>query len=234
MSVTSSSRSLDDLHPLVKALAELAIEEIKSFGINPLIVETYRSQERQYYLYCKGRSLAQATKGKVPLTKAIKYIAQLTKEKYKGGQVTWTLNSQHIQKRAIDVIPQRRINGKMTAIWNARDTETRKIIATMSKYGFEAGANWTTNADSPHFQVKLDLAGTFKRGHSTYYVTLAIQKALNKARSKGLNFGAKLKEDGIWGGKTDLAVIEFRKFMKYKTHPASLGKAAIKDLLRFL
>jgi len=228
---TSSIRNLNELHPLVKTLAELALQEIRDYGINPLVVETYRSKERQYYLYCKGRSYDEAVKGGVPAAKAKKYIDQLKAEKYTGGKVTWTLNSIHIKRQAIDVVPQRIVNGKMTAIWNAKDPETKKIIATMSKYGFEAGANWKNNPDSPHFQVKGTLAKTvFKRGYTTYYVTLAIQKALNQVPNL---LKVKLVEDGKWGDKTDEAVIAFRKYMKYKNKTAILGSEALKALFSF-
>ena len=62
----------------------------------------------------------------------------------KAGKVTWTLNSVHKSRKAVDVVPQRKVNGKVVAIWNVKDPQTQIIIKTMEKYGLEAGANWTT------------------------------------------------------------------------------------------
>ena len=232
VNVNVTVRDTKVLHHLVKILAELALEDIREQKINPLVVETYRPLDRQYYLYCKDRNIEEVVKRGVPRSKAIKYINQLKAEKYKGGRVTWTLNSIHIQKQALDVVPQRKNSkGKMEAIWNAKDSETRKIINTMSKYGFEAGANWSSNVDSPHFQIKGKLsARAFKKGYTTYYVTLAIQKALNKVPNL---LKIKLKEDGAWGKNTDLAVSAFRKFMKYKSKSPMLGGEALAALFSF-
>lgn len=231
--VTGSTRDLNELHPLVKTLAEIAINEIKDVGINPLIVETYRPKERQYYLYCKNRTVSQAVSAGVPKVRAAEYTNMLKTAKDTSGPVTWTLNSIHIQRQAMDIIPQRLINKKMTAIWDSKDKDTKKIVSIMSKYGFESGANWTSNIDSPHFQIKGTLhASTFKKGYTTHYVTLAIQKALNIALKRTKD--NKLVEDGKWGNATDEAIIEFRKLMKYKTFSPVLGREAITALFSFL
>jgi peptidoglycan L-alanyl-D-glutamate endopeptidase CwlK len=218
MNIKETCRDLKELNPLVKVMLELALADIKSQGINPLVVETYRSQERQNYLYCQGRSAAQcATKG----------ISKTFAEKYcnpKATQVTWTLNSIHIQRKAVDVVPQRKISGKMTAIWNSQDKETKAIINTIAKYGFEPGANWATNADSPHFQVKGDYTDLFLQGHTTPYVTMAVQIALNR------KIGAGLVTDGAWGAKTTAAVNKFRLQNKWSQN-GKLGAIALEKLI---
>lgn len=144
MAVTDQCRDIGKLNVLVQVMLAAALREIKAAGVNPLVVETYRTKERQYYLYGQGRTAAQCTVMGVPVAKAKKYA------KPGATKVTWTLNSIHIQKKAVDVIPVR--NGK--DIWNAQDKDTKKIIEIMQKYGFEAGANWTSSPDSPHYQVK--------------------------------------------------------------------------------
>jgi len=202
--------------------------EIEMKGINALVVETYRALERQYYLYCKGRTVEEAIRKGVPKSKAEKYVAQLKAENYKGGKVTWALNSIHIQKQAIDVVPQRKVNGKMTAIWNSSDPQTKKIISIMSKYGFEAGANWTNSVDSPHFQIKGNLSSLVSKTSTTFYLTKAIQTALKNALDVDIAI------DGKWGKGTDGFVIAFRKKMGYKTFPPTLGKEALKTLLSYL
>lgn len=218
--VTETCRELSELNGLVKVMIELAIEDIKKQGVNPLVVETYRSQERQNYLYCQGRTITECTASGINSTFAKAYCTP------KASKVTWTLNSVHKGRKAVDVVPQRIVNGKMTAIWNTKDSQTQIIIKTMQKYGFEAGANWITTPDSPHFQVKGDFSNIFTQNLNTTYITKAVQLALNKKINAGLVV------DGKWGAKTTDAVIKFRKAMKYKNHTGILGAAAFKELFK--
>jgi peptidoglycan LD-endopeptidase CwlK len=51
-----TSRSLDDLLPVVKDMAEQLIEACKAAGIDLLITSTYRDLEAQAELYAKGRT----------------------------------------------------------------------------------------------------------------------------------------------------------------------------------
>jgi peptidoglycan L-alanyl-D-glutamate endopeptidase CwlK len=194
-------RDIKKLNPLCQVLLNLAIDEIEKNGITPLIVETYRSQERQNYLYAQGR----------------------TRE---GSKITWTLNSIHTKKNAVDLIPQRKIDGKMTAIWNIKDKQTQKIIEIMTKYGFEAGANWTTNVDSPHFQIaNVSINGTtFDAKNNNIFITKIIQKALNE------KLGIHLVTDGKWGSLTTAAVNDFRKKNGWLKN-GKLGAEALRRLL---
>jgi peptidoglycan L-alanyl-D-glutamate endopeptidase CwlK len=89
----------------------------------------------------------------------------------------------------------------------------------MQKYGFEAGANWTSTPDSPHFQVNGSFTRVFDSRHTTPWVTRAIQTAL------------KIDADGYWGPKTTAAVNSFRKSMGYKTAMGQIGPDALKALL---
>lgn len=218
--VTSSCRDTKELNKLVQVMLELAIAEIKAQGVDPLVVETYRPRERQNYLYCQGRTVAECTAKGISSAFAKAYCNPTV------GKKTWTLNSVHKSRKAVDMVPQRLVNGKMTAIWNTKDPQTQIIIKTMQKYGFEAGANWTTTPDSPHFQVKGSFSSVFKQGTNTTYVTKAIQSALNKKIKAGLTV------DGAWGAATTAAVNSFRKHMGYKnTTSGQLGKDALRDLL---
>ncbi|WP_033166883.1 M15 family metallopeptidase [Clostridium sp. KNHs205] len=218
MSNTDQCRDIKELNPLVQVMLNLALEDIKRQGINPLVVETYRPLERQRYLYCQGRTISECTAAGITKTFATAHSAP------KASKVTWTLNSIHIQRKAVDVVPQRKVSGKMTAIWDSQDKETKAIISTMLKYGFEPGANWKDNPDSPHFQVKGDFESLFYKGHTTYYVTMAVQIALNK------KIGAGLVTDGIWGDKTTAAVNKFR-VQNLWIQNGKLGATALKKLL---
>jgi hypothetical protein len=199
-------------------MLELSLAEIRSQGVNPLVVETYRPQERQNYLYCHHRTVAQCVAAGISKPFAEKYCdLNAIKE-------TSTLHSIHTEHKAVDVVPQRLVNKKMKAIWNVKDPQTQIIINTMVKYGFEAGVNWSTFQDSPHFQVKGDFKDLFLFGHATPYVTMAIQIALNRKT------GAGLTTDGAWGDKTTDAVNKFRQANKWSTN-GKLGATALKTLL---
>jgi peptidoglycan L-alanyl-D-glutamate endopeptidase CwlK len=211
-------RDLNELNPLAKVMLELALIDICKQGINPLVVETYRTVERQWYLYCQGRTVAEC------ITAGISKAFAMTYSSPKASKVTWTLKSIHIQRKAVDVVPQRKINGNMTAIWNSQDRETKAIINTMARYGFEPGANWSSNPDSPHFQVKGDFTDLFLSGHTTPCVTMAVQIALNR------KIGVGLATDGDWGPKTTAAVNKFRQANKWSAN-GKLGATALKKLL---
>lgn len=201
MNNTDQCRAIEELNPLCQILLNKALRDIKASGINPLIVETYRSQVRQNYLYSLGRTV-------------------------KGTKVTWTQVSIHTKRNAVDVVPQRKIDGKMTAIWNAQDKETKKIIAIMIGYGFEAGANWSTSPDSPHFQIK-GVSATSKSFGSTntnVYITKMIQNALNDKIKVGLIV------DGKWGSNTTKVVNIFRSQFKWKED----GKVGVETLKKLL
>ncbi len=214
---TTQCRDIQKLNGLVRVQLELALADLKEQGVNPLVVETYRTKERQYMLYGQGRTKAQCKAKGVPT----KY-ADPSKAK-----VTSTLNSIHLTGFAVDIVPQRKVNGKMTAIWDTKDKDTQKIIATMIKYGFEAGANWTSFPDSPHFQVKGVKGINYSQSNTTKWVTTAIQIALNKAIDAGLVV------DGIWGVKTTEAVNKFRKKNGWSQN-GMLGTKALKTLFKHL
>lgn len=213
MSNTDQCRNTKKLNKLVQIMLAAALAEIKAKGVTPLVIETYRTRERQNYLYGQGRTRTQCLAVGVPAAYA----------RPGATQVTWTLNSIHCLKKAVDVIPVRK--GK--AIWNAADQDTQTIIAVMEKYGFEPGANWSKSPDSPHFQVKGDFGTVFCQGHTTTHVTKTIQRAL---KTKGFYNGA---IDGKWGSATTKAVNAFRKSNKW-TKNGKIGKVGLKRLLKCL
>ena len=85
MSNTDQCRDTKKLNKLVQIMLVAALAEIKAKGVNPLVVETYRTRERQNYLYGQGRTKAQCLAAGVPASYARPGMAQ----------VTWTLNSIH-------------------------------------------------------------------------------------------------------------------------------------------
>lgn len=219
MGVESTTRDTKELNPLVKVMLDVALTKIKKKNINPLIVETYRPKDRQYYLYGKGRTYATCVGAGVPKAKAKKYA------KPNESKVTWTLNSIHIKRCAVDLIPQR--NGK--AIWNSNDSETKQIISIMQSVGFEAGANWKSSPDSPHFQVAgiSTKSKVFKKGNTNKFVTKVIQSQLKKA-----GFYNGYTVDGDWGKGTNNAIKKWRKSLGWSA-TTSIGTTALKKLLSY-
>lgn len=211
--VTDQCRNTKKLNKLVQIMLAAALAEIKAKGVNSLVIETYRTRERQNYLYGQGRTRTQCLAAGVPAAYARPGMVQ----------ITWTLNSIHCLKKAVDVVPVR----KGEAIWNAADKDTQTIIAVMEKYGFEPGANWSKSPDSPHFQVKGDFGTAFCQGHTTTHVTKTIQRAL---KTKGFYNGT---IDGKWGSATTKAVNAFRKSNKW-TRNGKVGKVGLKRLLKCL
>lgn len=78
MDVSTACRDRSQLSVQAQKACALFLEECKKQGLNVLITETYRSQERQNWLYEQGRS----REGKV---------------------VTWTKNSRYTSRRAWDI-----------------------------------------------------------------------------------------------------------------------------------
>ena len=78
MSVLTTCRDIGELTPNAQKACNLFMAECKRQGLNVLITETYRSQERQDYLYAQGRTRA-------------------------GKKVTWTKSSRHTSRRAWDI-----------------------------------------------------------------------------------------------------------------------------------
>ncbi|GLC88274.1 M15 family metallopeptidase [Lysinibacillus piscis] len=79
ISVTTTCRDLAELLPAARQAVRLLFQECYKAGIsNIFITETYRSQERQNYLYAQGRTRP-------------------------GQIVTWTLQSNHKSRLAWDI-----------------------------------------------------------------------------------------------------------------------------------
>lgn len=183
-----------ELNSIVRYLYNKAIAEIKKNNITPLLVETYRSQQRQNYLYCQGRGVSEATAKGISLD-----FAKLNCRS--GSKVTWTLNSKHKNRTAVDLIPQRKVNGKWTAIWNMKDADFKKIIKIMEKWGFESGSKWST-PDGPHFQININTSKAISPTNTTKELTLMIQKRVNKKLKAADPKYKEMAEDGKWGNGT--------------------------------
>jgi len=123
-----NSRSLDELHPIVKEKVQQFIQKCDENGIDLLVTSTYRDHESQNALYAQGRT----TPGK-KVTNA------------KAGQ-SW-----HNWRVAVDVVPLR--NGK--PVWGTTgvDWELWEAVGNIGEsVGLEWAGRWKTFKEYAHFQ----------------------------------------------------------------------------------
>src|SRR5574343_602378 len=123
-----NSRSLDELHPYVKQLAEELIAKCDEEDIDLLITSTYRDRESQAVLYAQGRTTP-------------------------GNKVTNARPGQsfHNYRCAFDVVPL--VHGK--AVWDTTGPSAQlwKSIGEAGKsVGLEWAGDWATFKEYPHFQ----------------------------------------------------------------------------------
>ncbi len=144
-----NSRRIDDLDLTARKVCEEHIRGCKAAGIELLITSTYRDFEAQTALYEIGRSKEVHRK---PVTNA------------KAGK-SW-----HNFRCAWDCVAL--IAGKPA--WD--DEQVWKDVIRIGKaVGAEAGAEWETFPDKPHFQVK-----PFK--------TMTLSQALDRFKENGTIF----------------------------------------------
>jgi peptidoglycan L-alanyl-D-glutamate endopeptidase CwlK len=139
-----NSRNLNDLHPLVEALARSFLDECKKQGIDILVTSTYRDYESQQALYDQGR----ITSGNI-VTNA------------KPGY------SMHNFRNAFDVVPLR--NGK--PVWGLSNPEDKalwfKVGAIGKSVGLEWAGDWKSFKEYAHFQYTQGLTTEdFRKGKS--------------------------------------------------------------------
>lgn len=115
--------SLDQLNAKTREAALLFLQIAEDEGLEVVITETYRSQERQEYLYTLGRTA-------------------------EGNVVTWTKNSEHTKRSAFDIA--KNVIGEE---YSDRDffrkaAEIGKRIGLEAGYYWGDGRQ-----DMPHFQM---------------------------------------------------------------------------------
>lgn len=123
-------RDINELHPVLKDLALKLVERCKQEGLNIKIGETYRSVERQEYLYAQGRTRP-------------------------GNIVTYargtSMSSYHQWRLAFDVFQN--IRGDEYNL-----TVLKKVGKIGKELGLEWGGDWTSFRDYPHFQYTFGLS----------------------------------------------------------------------------
>lgn len=123
-----NSRKVEDLCPEAREVCERHVALCAAEGITLLVTSTYRDYASQDYLYAIGRSID---------------VDKPTVTKARAGR-SW-----HNFACAWDVVP---LDAAGKPIWNDQAPVWDKVIALGIQAGAEAGANWKSFPDLPHFQ----------------------------------------------------------------------------------
>lgn len=155
------SRSLDDLHPVVKekalALQKLALDRLK---LKLIFTQTMRTEAEQVALYAHGRK----TLDKVNVLRAKANMAPITKV-----DNTWKTNAKSIANSyhgyglAFDIAITSP-DGK-TVTWDVKKTDWNsdklsdwlQVGALAKELGIEWGGLWSSSPDIPHYQCTFGL-----------------------------------------------------------------------------
>lgn len=140
----NSLNRLATVHPDLQRVAKRALE---LSPIDFVVVQGNRTKDEQARLYGKGRTAAQCAAKGVPASYS----------RPNEAKVTWTLNSNHIGGRAIDVAPY--VNGGVNwddsgkmGLWPKLATAFKQAAKELN-VAIVWGGDWTTTKDRPHFEL---------------------------------------------------------------------------------
>lgn len=142
---------LESLNPTAAILFQNLIDAVAARGLPMLVYETLRTQERQNYLYTKGRTRAELD------SKGIDFPAKPNENK-----VTWTLRSKHLSGNAIDFVLNTRSSYwrqrgvKPTSPWDTKTPEALLVWQQFGEIARELGFNWGgfwAKKDWPHVET---------------------------------------------------------------------------------
>ena len=130
----------------VKAIAKMrADEELKKMGVEDIaIVETRRTLATQMAYYARGRMAVEDVK---KMYRAAG-LYNLTDEEAKTKN-TWTLDSKHLEGKAIDLAPIK----DCKIWWSAPNAVWEQMGKIGESEGMQWGGRWKDNKDTPHFQI---------------------------------------------------------------------------------
>lgn len=142
-----ASRKLSELLPQTQKKAEAWIDECRERGLNVWVTCTYRGQEEQDVLYLQGRKTLEE------VNQARKSIGLYEIKESENKKVTWTRNSKHKSRRALDFALD--VKGQE---WNLKIDMNQNQIPDFEEagklaiqFGFIWGGTWE-DPDYPHIQ----------------------------------------------------------------------------------
>ncbi len=135
--MSSVCRDINELTENAQKACRLFLEECKRQGLNVLITETYRSQERQNKLYAQGRTAS-------------------------GKKVTWTRHSRHTSRRAWDICQNVKGQEYSNTTFFRRCGEIAKSLgiiwggdwSTPDMPHFEIPESWNYKGDDEHMTAE--------------------------------------------------------------------------------
>lgn len=138
-----------EVHPRARELFKAVLKELREAGYPAVVVEVYRSPQRQRMLYAQGRSDAQLkAKGYTDAEIRAARNAGHTADK---PTVTKLMNAgMHAQGRAMDVAWL--IDGRLS--YNAPEQWWQAYGRIAKKYGLRWGGDWKTFPDRPHCEYR--------------------------------------------------------------------------------
>ena len=130
--------SADELNDKTKESLALFLRITKDKGLDVLVTETYRTQERQDYLYSQGRTA-------------------------KGSVVTWTRNSMHTKRNAFDIAKNVAGHEYDDVDFFEQCAEIAESIGLEAGYYWKNGQQ-----DMPHFQMSTFSKVIYPEGYQIY------------------------------------------------------------------
>ena len=147
--------SADELNDKTKEALALFLRIAKDKGLNVMVTETYRTQERQDYLYSLGRTV-------------------------EGSVVTWTKNSMHTKRNAFDIAKNVAGHEYDDVDFFRQCAEIAKSIGLEAGYYWEKGQQ-----DMPHFQMTTFGKVIIQKGIRKMKTKIDERKTALKKKSKG-------------------------------------------------
>jgi peptidoglycan L-alanyl-D-glutamate endopeptidase CwlK len=129
-----NSRLIGDLDPEARAVCTAHLASCHLIGIELIVTSTWRDADAQTALFAIGRTVE-------------------TERRAVTNAKAW--RSWHQYKCAYDVVPV--VSGK--PVWDERDPAWKEVVRLGKLAGAEAGADWPTFKDLPHFQVRPAASG---------------------------------------------------------------------------
>ena len=132
---TARINSADELNDKTKEALTLFLRIAKDQGLDVMVTETYRTQERQDYLYSQGRTA-------------------------EGSVVTWTRNSMHSKRNAFDIAKNLAGHEYDDVDFFRQCAEIGESIGLEAGFYWENGQQ-----DMPHFQMSTFGKVTYPEGY---------------------------------------------------------------------
>jgi hypothetical protein len=142
------NRDVNSLTPKTREMALEFMEKTLDAGIFVAISEARRSLETQAVYYLRGR----VNTTDPNIVEAIRILGNAHAWKFTPAEVnktvTWTLDSNHLDGNAIDIVVY---DDQHKPDWNYKGDRWKKVLDIAREIGFTCGADWAVN-DFPHLE----------------------------------------------------------------------------------